>query len=680
MGSYVKERNALDSIDHEILNLLARRSKVVGKIGTKKEKDGRPIKDCEREQTQLTALTAEAEKLGLSPYHVTRIYREILGYSVKQQETGVRLPSKKAKTRVAYLGIEGSNTHSAASRHYGAAASPIHLSGYVSFREVFEAVINGETDYGVVPIENTIAGSINEVYDLLSRYNLSIVGEEILSIEHCMLAVEEVALSDIRVVYSHPQALTQCADFFSGLTRCRIEARSDTATAAKLVSEKGDKTCVAIASEDAAAEYNLKVIRRHMSNQRRNYTRFIAIAREPAPYNGGLDYKTSMVFSLLHKTGSLEKCLRLLSEHNINMTKLESRPRPHMPWEYLFYLDVEGSVSGNGLKNALDAMWKHTSYLKVLGSYPVTRSGKGERVVPRIETGGDKTSDTTCPVIEKKPSKRVSREHREENTIVRVGGAVDIGRGFTIIAGPCAVESREQIHETASYIRQAGAHILRGGAYKPRSSPYSFQGLKEEGLTYLREAGEEAGLPTVTEVMEPSQVHLVAGGADMLQVGARNMQNFPLLSAVGEIDKPVLLKRGMMASIDELLLAAEYIVARGNRQVVLCERGIRTFETSTRNTLDLSAVVVLKERTHLPVIVDPSHALGVARWITPLAKAAMACGADGVMIEVHNAPEKALCDGKQSLTYVQFGELMQELTALAKGLGLEPAGREGKPV
>jgi chorismate mutase/prephenate dehydratase len=410
MGSYIKERNALDSIDHEILNLLAKRSRVVGKIGTKKGKGGQPIKDSEREQTQLTALTKEAEKLGLSPYHVTRIYREILGYSVKQQETGVRLPSKKAKTRVAYLGIEGSNTHSAASRHYGAAKSPVELSGYASFREVFHAVANGETDYGVVPIENTIAGSINEVYDLLSRCNLSIVGEEILTIEHCMLAVEEVALSDIRVVYSHPQALAQCADFLSGLTRCRIEARGDTATAAKLVSKNGDRTCVAIASEDAAAEYNLKVIRRHMSNQRKNYTRFIAIAKKPAPYNKGLDYKTSMVFSLLHKTGSLENCLRKLSEHNINMTKLESRPRPHMPWEYLFYLDVEGSVSEEGLKDALDAMWNHTSYLKVLGSYPVTRSDRSNGVVPRIEAGKDKTDETTCTVIEKKSSKRVSRE------------------------------------------------------------------------------------------------------------------------------------------------------------------------------------------------------------------------------------------------------------------------------
>jgi 3-deoxy-7-phosphoheptulonate synthase len=242
---------------------------------------------------------------------------------------------------------------------------------------------------------------------------------------------------------------------------------------------------------------------------------------------------------------------------------------------------------------------------------------------------------------------------------------VSIGAGFVVIAGPCAVESREQVRRTAAAVKHAGAHMLRGGAYKPRSSPYSFQGLGREGLVYLREAGRETGLPTVSEVMEPTQVAHMADEVDMLQVGARNMQNFPLLSALGEIDKPVLLKRGMMASIEELLLAAEYIVSKGNKQVVLCERGIRTFETATRSTLDLSAVVVLKERTHLPVIVDPSHAAGEARWIAPLAKAALACGADGIMVEVHPDPQNALCDAKQALTPAGFEELMEQLDRLA---------------
>jgi chorismate mutase/prephenate dehydratase len=469
----------------------------------------------------------------------------------------------------------------------------------------------------------------------------------------------------VEVIISHPQALAQCGDFISNLGHCRTETSSDTASAAKLVRERGNRKCAAIASKDAASAHGLKVIRRHIGNQRENYTRFIVIARGPAPYCRSLTYKTSILFSVLHRAGSLEKCLGVLSRHGVNMTKLESRPRPHMPWEYMFYVDCEGSVSDQQVKEALDAMSKHTCFLRTLGSYPVAGAA-AQASTETSRCNDSETAETVCMQVEKKSCQRVSREHQGENTVVRVGTSVEIGRGFTVIAGPCAVESREQMREAAVRVKRAGAHILRGGAYKPRTSPYSFQGLGEQGLAYLREAGELAGLATVTEVMEPSMVRLLASEADMLQVGARNMQNYPLLSALGEVDKPVLLKRGMMASVEELLSAAEYIVAKGNRQVVLCERGIRTFETATRNTLDLSAVVVLKERTHLPVIVDPSHAVGVARWIAPLAKAALACGADGIMVEVHPSPEKALCDAKQALTTGQFEELMEELKHLEK--------------
>ncbi len=244
---------------------------------------------------------------------------------------------------------------------------------------------------------------------------------------------------------------------------------------------------------------------------------------------------------------------------------------------------------------------------------------------------------------------------------VRVGSVELGGRGFVVIAGPCAVESDEQIRTTAKAVAQAGAHLLRGGAFKPRTSPYSFQGLGELGLQLLADAGREAGLPVVTEVMSPEDVPLVAHHAGLLQVGARNMQNFALLKALGKAGKPVLLKRGLAGTIEEFLLAAEYIVHAGNPEVILCERGIRTFETATRNTLDLGAVAVLKEWTHLPVIVDPSHGSGRRALVAPLAKAAVAVGADGILIEVHPAPERALSDGNQSLNVAQFVTLMHEL-------------------
>ena len=263
---------------------------------------------------------------------------------------------------------------------------------------------------------------------------------------------------------------------------------------------------------------------------------------------------------------------------------------------------------------------------------------------------------------------RVSRKTKTDDTIVNINGIKVGGSEIVIIAGPCAVESREQLFKTARSVRAGGANILRGGAFKPRSSPYSFQGMGEEGLKLLSLVREETGLPIVTEVMDTRQIELVASYADMLQIGSRNMQNFPLLKEAGMCRKPILLKRGMMATIEEFLLAAEYILSHGNDQIILCERGIRTFETSTRNTLDLSAVPMLKRLSHLPVIVDPSHGTGIRWMVPPMAKAAIAVGADGLIMEVHFKPEEALCDGSQSLSLDEFDKLVSELEKIAQAV------------
>jgi 3-deoxy-7-phosphoheptulonate synthase len=269
-----------------------------------------------------------------------------------------------------------------------------------------------------------------------------------------------------------------------------------------------------------------------------------------------------------------------------------------------------------------------------------------------------------------KPYKLVSRDFHPRGTVVKVSG-VEIGEGRrpVIIAGPCAVESEEQILKTARAVKSAGADMLRGGAFKPRTGPHTFQGLREEGLKLLAAASKETGLPVVTEVMSPDNVLLVAEYADVLQVGARNMQNFDLLRELGTIRKPVLLKRGLSATIEEFLAAAEYILAGGNGDVILCERGIRTFETATRNTLDLSVVPLIKELSHLPVTVDPSHATGRRSLVPAMTKAAIVAGAHGILIEVHPEPEKALSDGAQSLTFQGFAKLMDEIHRLTEFLG-----------
>jgi 3-deoxy-7-phosphoheptulonate synthase len=277
--------------------------------------------------------------------------------------------------------------------------------------------------------------------------------------------------------------------------------------------------------------------------------------------------------------------------------------------------------------------------------------------------------ERVVPIL--KPYKLVGREFQKEDTIIEVDGRKIGGKTIHVMAGPCSVESRDQVLEAAIPVKEAGATFLRGGAFKPRSSPYTFQGLGEEGLEYLANARKVTGLPVITEVLDPRDLETVDRYTDILQIGARNMQNFKLLTEVGKLKKPVMLKRGLSATIQELLLSAEYIAAEGNRKIILCERGIRTYETETRNTLDLSAVPVLKRLSHLPVFIDPSH--GTGRWdlVAPMALAGVAAGADGLLIEVHPRPELALSDGPQSLKPVRFAELMENLRRVAQAVGRE---------
>ncbi|MGC9323228.1 MAG: 3-deoxy-7-phosphoheptulonate synthase [Desulfomonilia bacterium] len=332
-------------------------------------------------------------------------------------------------------------------------------------------------------------------------------------------------------------------------------------------------------------------------------------------------------------------------------------------------------------KGATQEQIDHVKDLIESFGYRVHESIGSERVIFGAigdERGKEKL---TCleaqPGVEKvipilSPYKLASRETKPTSTVIDLGLGVTVGgKKLLIIAGPCAVESRDQILTVGETIQKSGAHMLRGGAFKPRTSPYAFQGLKQDGLVLLGEARQKYHLPVVTEVMDISSIEIISQYADCLQVGARNIQNFQLLKEVGKTKKPVLLKRGMSTTIEEFLMSAEYVLSGGNSQVILCERGIRTFETSTRNTLDISAVPVLKEKSHLPVLVDPSHGTGHARYVEPMSYAAIAAGADGLMIEVHPKPEEALSDGPQSLRPDDFTQVMKGIKRLASVMGRE---------
>jgi 3-deoxy-7-phosphoheptulonate synthase len=319
--------------------------------------------------------------------------------------------------------------------------------------------------------------------------------------------------------------------------------------------------------------------------------------------------------------------------------------------------DLLGKISNLGLKP-----------LYMPGAERVVLGALGdERVLDQLHLDSHPMVESVQRILA--PYKLVSREMHPHDTIVEIGGVQVGGARFVVIGGPCAVESPEQMRKTASAVKQAGAVALRGGAYKPRTSPYSFQGLGEDGLRILRDVAREMGMPSITEVVEVADVELVEQYADAFQCGARNMQNFRLLKALGQSRKPVILKRGMAAKVEDLLMAAEYILSEGNPNVILCERGIQTFETATRNTLDLNSVPLIKQKSHLPILVDPSHGTGIRELVGPMAKAAAACGADGLLIEVHCAPEDALSDGRQSLYPEQFATLMRELEPFVRAAG-----------
>lgn len=664
-------RIRLDALDRRLIDDLAERQRVVSAVATLKNDPALPLRDVERERELLARVSALANEQGLDSYFIESLYRNILEHSVRYQAARQNTNGAAAVRIVAYQGVEGSYSHTAARSHFAPTQGEVQFHGYRSFESALDAVTRGEADVAFLPIENSLTGSIVETYDLLSAANLHLIGEEVHRVKHCLLALKPVPLGLIRRVGSHPQALAQCSIFLDVLSDCRVEIEDDTATAAMLVAESGDLSRGAIASEEASARYDLQVIKRNIANQKENYTRFVAVAREATTADRRLPHKTSLLLTTAHEKGALAHCLTTLAEHGVNLTKLESRPSLERPWQYLFYLDHEGGLHEPHVELALGELRKHAEAVRILGTYP--RSGTASSVTaeavapsqePLTERGAnDKPVATALRTVNGNSTYRLaSRVDHPADTVIEIGN-VRIGGNspFAMIAGPCSVESREQIFACARAVRDAGGGLLRGGCFKPRTSRYDFQGLGFDALTLLHEAGQAYGLRVVTEVLHPADVDTVAREADVLQIGARNMQNFALLKAVGKSRLPVLLKRGLMSSIDEWLAATDYVMGEGNTRVILCERGIRTFETATRNTLDLSAVIVLRERTHLPVIVDPSHAAGNRDWVGPLAHAARAVGAHGVMIEIHPDPAHALSDGPQSLDLKQFSALARKV-------------------
>jgi chorismate mutase/prephenate dehydratase len=562
----------------------------------------------------------------------------------------------------AYQGVEGAYSDVLLRAHFAARAEGVETLGLPTFRDVAMALLAGRARYGVLPLENTIAGTFREGYDLIAQYDLQPVREVIFRMDHRLLGVPGATLAGVRRIEGHPIVLEECGKFLATLPGARPVPAIDTGVAARDVAEARDPSIAAVGPAEAGARYGLIELAQNLADHPDTFTRFLiveAVRPEQRTPPETASRRTSVLFSTAHEHGLLARCLTLLSDAGINLSKLESRPKPGRTWEYMFYADFEGDASEPHIAAALTAVRGLCTEFRLLGSYDV--AGVEEKRPPAPRAAPAVAAPASMPAGAAKNWPKASRPSKPAGTQLRIGNAVIGGGDFVIIAGPCSVESREQVLATAEAVRSRGAVMLRGGAFKPRTNPYAFQGLGWDGVDLLAEAGRASGLPTVSEVMSVDQVERMARSVDVLQIGARNMQNFDLLKAVGRTSKPIMLKRGLSATLDELLAAAEYILSEGNPHVMLCERGIRTFETATRNTLDLSAVPVLRERTHLPIIVDPSHGVGVRRWIRPLARAAKAVGADGIIVEVHPNPAEAKSDADQALTFDDFEEIVSEL-------------------
>jgi chorismate mutase/prephenate dehydratase len=666
-------RKEIDDADRQLIQILARRFDAVRRVGDVKRAEKGPLLDSERERRVQSSWVQDAESLGLSAPFARRILKEILNHSRRLQESLIEdRPGLGRATHCGYQGVKGSYSSQAAA-HLLAMRSTAEadLTGYATFQEVVEALLSGDLDYGLLPVENSIGGSILDVNRLICDRDLHIVDEEIWGVEHVLAAKAGTQLANLKAVRSHPAALTQCDTFLRSLDGAEREPWFDTAGAAASVQDDAEGVTAAICSEEAAARYGLEVIARGIADQDRNETRFLLLARAAETPDPRLHCKTSLLFRLNHHEGSLARALTVISAAGANLTRIESRPLPETPWEYLFFVDVEGHAEAPALAAALRQLRTCCNHLRVLGCYP-SRTVRQDRHLDLEPLPVPAQPITQVCPLEPPPAPAApageARPDRSKGAL-RIGSVV-LGEGrFVLISGPCAVESLPQIVEAARMVRAAGATMLRGGAFKPRTSPYAFQGLGLEGLRYLQEAGRQFDLPTVTEVLTIEDIPAVVAHADVLQVGARNMHNFALLKELGRLDKPIILKRGMSATVKELLLAAEYILAGGNQRVILCERGIRTFETSTRATLDVSSVPVLRRLTHLPIIVDPSHAAGDRELVGPLALAAAAAGADGLIVEAHPRPSEALCDKEQALTNEDLTQMVAGLRPIVASLG-----------
>tara|TARA_R110002033_G_scaffold13460_1_gene40123 strand:+ start:122 stop:2068 length:1947 start_codon:yes stop_codon:yes gene_type:complete len=619
-------REQITALDKSLLALLSQRRQLSLNVARSKEVDVRPIRDTQREKELLERLVQQGRDQGLDAHFVISLYQSIIEDSVLFQQTylhGRANPdTQKQQYTVAYLGARGSYSYLAASRYCSRRQVEMLDFGCKSFDEIVNAVESGHADYGFLPIENTSSGSINEVYDVLQHTTLSIVGETTIEVSHCLLTKPNSKLSDIKTIYAHPQPISQCSRYLSQHPHIKLEYCSSSAEAMTKVVEADNNTVAAIGSAEGGSLYQLIAMEQGLANQKINQSRFIVVARKASAVPSQLPAKTTLIMATGQKPGALVEALLVLKAHNLNMSKLESRPIPGTPWEEMFYLDIDGNLATTEVQQAIKELERLTRFIKVLGCYPceTVKPTQLSQAQLLIEPGSSKQEPIkTVPHSQAKHS----REYKSQDTQLFCQH-LQIGAGqFSALQQINLPIDNTELATQAKHIKESGFQAIVLNDLK--------QQLNEQQLKQHAQVIEQAGLLCVMQIDQEQEFIIASQLADMLILSGKQMYNPDMLTLIGSVNLPVILERNTMASIDDWLQAADTVLSHGNQQLGLCESGVRSFTHPEQLSLDLAGLVEVKSRSHLPVIVNTSFSINAALLNTH-ANAVKQLNADGIIL------------------------------------------------
>lgn len=605
-------REQITQLDNELLSLLAERRRLSLEVARSKEVDIRPIRDTQREKELLTRLVKEGREKGLDAHYVISLYQSIIEDSVLNQQAylhGRANPeTQKQQYCIAYLGARGSYSYLAATRYCLRRQVDMLDLGCQSFDEIVQAVESGHADYGFLPIENTSSGSINEVYDVLQHTSLSIVGETTIEVSHCLLGKPGSKLSDIKTVYAHPQPISQCSRYLSQHKDLRLEYCSSSAEAMEKVNQSADNSAGAIGSAEGGALYQLESIEAGLANQKINQSRFIVVARKAVAVPEQLPAKTTLIMATGQKAGALVEALLVLKAHQLNMSKLESRPIPGTPWEEMFYLDIDANISSEAMQAGLKQLERITRFIKVLGCYPCetvkpTQLSNSQLLIEPSTSKTQNLSDNTPEISPYRYSKAYKAQDSEISSGPLTIGAGHIGviakMSLTKELSPLALS---QFEHRVKQLKEIGFQAIILEAVNLLVSP-------ELTLAKLRQILHQYDLLCIVAVEQSADMALATQQADMLFINGKQMFNQALLTQAGTLPMPLLLERNDMASYEEFLAATEIILSQGNQQLILCDSGVRTFNHANLPTLDLASLIQIKATSHLPIVINPCYAI-----------------------------------------------------------------------